>query len=87
VTALRYIKASGGEPAGEERTVEVADIGDLADTALERLGQLIALFDDERTPYKALRRSDFAQLYKFDDYAHLARVAEWAVAEEEDVLP
>ena len=44
-------------------------------------------FDDERTPYKALRRSDFAQLYKFDDYAHLARVAEWGVAEEEDVLP
>jgi ATP-dependent helicase/nuclease subunit B len=87
VTALRYIKASGGEPAGEERTVEVADIGDVADTALERLGQLIAQFDDERTPYKALRRSDFAQLYKFDDYAHLARVAEWGVAEEEDVLP
>jgi ATP-dependent helicase/nuclease subunit B len=87
VTALRYIKASGGEPAGEERTVEVADIAALADTAIERLGQLIAQFDDERTPYKALRRSDFAQLYKFDDYAHLARVAEWGVAEEEDVLP
>ena len=87
VTALRYIKASGGEPAGEERTVEVAEIAALADTALERLGQLIAQFDDERTPYKALRRSDFAQLYNFDDYAHLARVAEWAVAEEEDVLP
>ena len=42
--------------------MEVADIADLADTALKRLGQLIAQFDDERTPYRALRRSDFAQL-------------------------
>ena len=42
VTALRYINASGGEPPGEERTVDVADIAALADTAIERLGQLIA---------------------------------------------
>ena len=85
VSALRYIKASGGEPAGEERTVEVDDIAALADTALERLGALVAQFDDEATPYKALRRAEFAQLYKYDDYAHLARVAEWAVTEEEDL--
>jgi ATP-dependent helicase/nuclease subunit B len=83
VTALRYIKASGGEPAGEERTVDVADIAGLADTALERLGQLLAQFDNEATPYRALRRAGFT--YDYDDYAHLARVAEWAVAEEEEL--
>ncbi len=82
VTALRYIKASGGEPAGEERTVDVADIAGLADIALQRLGQLIAQFDNAATPYRALRRAGFT--YDYDDYAHLARVAEWAVAEEED---
>ncbi|HUJ38088.1 MAG TPA: double-strand break repair protein AddB [Hyphomicrobium sp.] len=87
IAALRYIKASGGEPAGEERTVEVDDIAALADAALERLAALVAQFDNEATPYKALRRSSFAQLYKYDDYAHLARVAEWAAAEEEEMLP
>jgi len=86
VAALRYIKASGGEPAGEERTVDVGDIAAIADAALARLAALVAQFDDEATPYRALRRSDFAPLYKYDDYAHLARVAEWAVAEEEEVL-
>ncbi len=83
VAALRYIKASGGEPAGEERTVEVDDIAALADTALERLGRLVAQFDDEATPYKALRRAGFS--YDYDDYAHLARVAEWAVPEEDEL--
>jgi ATP-dependent helicase/nuclease subunit B len=83
VTALRYIKASGGEPAGEERTVDVTDIAGLADTALARLGLLIAQFDNEATPYRALRRAGFT--YDYDDYAHLARVAEWAVAEEEEL--
>jgi ATP-dependent helicase/nuclease subunit B len=86
VAALRYIKASGGEPAGEERTVDVGDIATIADAAVQRLAALIAQFDDEATPYRALRRSDFAPLYKYDDYAHLARVAEWAVAEEEEVI-
>ncbi len=83
VTGLRYIKASGGEPAGEERIVEIADIAGLADAALTRLGQLVAQFDDEATPYKALRRAGFT--YDYDDYAHLARVAEWAVAEEDEL--
>jgi ATP-dependent helicase/nuclease subunit B len=86
VAALRYIKASGGEPAGEERTVDVGDIAAIADAALQRLAALIAQFDDERTPYKALRRSDFAPLYKYDDYAHLARVSEWAAPEEEELF-
>lgn len=83
VTALRYIRAAGGEPPGEERAVKVeGDIATLADTAVERLAALIAAFDDEATPYKALRRARFS--YDYDDYAHLARVAEWSGAGEEE---
>jgi ATP-dependent helicase/nuclease subunit B len=36
----------------------------------------VARFDDERTPYRPLRRARFG--YDFDEYAHLARVAEWS---------
>ncbi len=42
---------------------------------------LVAAFDDAATPYKALRRAQFS--YDYDDYAHLARVAEWASSGEE----
>ena len=44
--------------------------------AREGLIRLIADFDDEATPYRALRRARFN--YRYDDYAHLARVAEWS---------
>ena len=53
MAALRYIRASGGEPPGEERTVKAGDVAALADTALERLARLVAVFDDKATPYKA----------------------------------
>jgi len=82
VTALRYIRAGGGEPPGEERTVKADDIAALSDTAVQRLGTLIATFDDAATPYKALRRVGFN--YEHDDYAHLARVGEWAAAVEDE---
>jgi len=82
VTKLRYIRATGGEPPGEEHEVKASDVGALAAVAVERLGQLIASYDDAATPYKALRRPGFD--YRHDDYAHLARVAEWAASPEDD---
>ena len=47
------------------------------------LARLVAEFDRETTPYRAVRRARFK--YDYDAYAHLARVAEWSVdtAEEE----
>ena len=84
VAALRYIRASGGEPPGDERDVKAPDIAALAGQALDGLKRHVARFDDERTPYRPLRRARFG--YDYDDYAHLARVAEWtsgAVAEED----
>jgi ATP-dependent helicase/nuclease subunit B len=75
VLSLRYISASGGEPPGQECALE-ADVTGLAREALAGLGRLIATFDEETTPYRALRRARFN--YRFDDYAQLARVAEWS---------
>jgi ATP-dependent helicase/nuclease subunit B len=84
VATLRYIRASGGEPPGDERDVKAPDVTALAAAALEGLARHVARFDDERTPYRPLRRARFG--YDYDDYAHLARVAEWssgATADEE----
>ena len=84
VTTLRYIRASGGEPPGEARDVRADDIAALAAHALDGLKRHVARFDDPATPYRPLRRAGFS--YDYDDYAHLARVAEWssgAILQEE----
>ena len=86
VSGLRYIRAAGGEPPGEERVVACGDVAALAKQALDSLAGLVARFDDAATPYKALRRVRFD--YDYDDYAHLARVGEWAaIGEPEDPVP
>ena len=46
---------------------------------LADLAGLVAEFDDEATPYAPARRARFN--YDYDDYAHLARVAEWSALE------
>jgi ATP-dependent helicase/nuclease subunit B len=76
VATLRYIRASGGEPPGDERDVKSRDVAALAAETLDGLKRLVARFDDVRTPYRPLRRARFG--YDYDDYAHLARVAEWS---------
>ncbi len=84
VIGLRYVRATGAEPPGEDKPVDAGDVTMLAEAALENLTRLIARFDDETTPYKALRRARFQ--YDYDEYAHLARVAEWAVPGEDEVI-
>jgi ATP-dependent helicase/nuclease subunit B len=81
VAALRYIRASGGEPPGDEIDIKVADIAALAAATLDGLKRHIARFDDPATPYRPVRRQGFS--YDFDAYAHLARVAEWSSLEAE----
>lgn len=83
VVKLAYISAKGGDPAGLERelTKEPPDV--LARAARKGLTALIERFDDAATPYPAMRRAAFFDSYRFDDYAHLARVAEWKGAIEE----
>jgi ATP-dependent helicase/nuclease subunit B len=76
VALLRYISTSGGEPPGQEVVLD-ADAGALAEAAREGVTRLIAEFDRESTPYRAVRRARFR--YDYDAYAHLARVAEWSI--------
>ena len=83
VKDLRYISTSGGEPPGQDIALKVDDVASLGEEALAGLRRLVAAFDQEATPYRAMRRLKFN--YDYDDFAHLARVAEWqAETEEED---
>ena len=84
VSGLRYIRATGAEPPGEERIVILkdTDMADFAAKALDGLLRLITFYDDPANPYRALRRPGFR--YDFDDYAHLARVGEWSADSTEE---
>jgi len=84
VSLLRYISAAGGKPPGLEEDVECdqAQVAQLADKARDGLARLIAEFDRVETPYRAVRRPRFR--YDFDEFAHLARVAEWSIESEEE---
>jgi ATP-dependent helicase/nuclease subunit B len=84
VTKLAFISARGGEPAGAERILEKSPPSVLAQGAREGLVDLINQFDLAETPYPALRRPAFADVYKFDVYAHLARIGEWGGLSEDD---
>ena len=64
--------------------LKINDVASLAQTAQQGLQRLIDAFDREATPYRALRRARFAAAYRYDDYAHLARVAEWSAETDEE---
>jgi ATP-dependent helicase/nuclease subunit B len=76
VRTLRYISASGASPPGDAVDVKADDISVLANKARAGLIDLVNEFDELATPYKPLRRQRFS--YDYDDYTHLARVAEWS---------
>ncbi|HEY7646093.1 MAG TPA: double-strand break repair protein AddB [Hyphomicrobiales bacterium] len=82
VIKLAYISAKGGEPPGAERALTKGTPDALAEGAHEGLVALINRFDEETTPYSAIRRTAFADTYRYDPYAHLARVAEWVGADD-----
>jgi ATP-dependent helicase/nuclease subunit B len=84
VAALSYIRVTGAEPPGEERPIACDDPMSIAREALAGLMRLITTFDSQDTPYKAIRRHTFRDIYRFDSYAHLARAAEWAGAAIEE---
>ena len=79
VTRLEFWRLSGAEPAGEIRPVK-GDPAVRAAAALDGLEALVARFDDPETPYLARPRPKWAG--RFSDYDHLARVQEWAAAED-----
>jgi ATP-dependent helicase/nuclease subunit B len=74
---LVYIRFAGGAVPGDRHVVK-GDTRKLVAETAERLGQLIAAFDRESTPYVprvAPFRADLA-----GDYDHLARVREWSAS-------
>lgn len=79
-TTLTYISASGNNDAGSEIIVTDKNCQALAEEMLAKLKDLVIEFDNESTPYTAKRRRRFN--YRYDDYAHLARVAEWSASND-----
>jgi double-strand break repair protein AddB len=79
VRGMHYIRASGRGDGGEEQPAAKAVPADLAEKALADLTKLIERFDRADMPYEAKRRAGttFNRIYDYDDYAHLARLAEW----------
>ena len=70
--SLQFWWLKGGKEGGVIKTVP-GDPHDLSLKALEGLQRMILLFDTETTPYPA--RPLLAKSLKYNDYAHLARVA------------
>jgi ATP-dependent helicase/nuclease subunit B len=77
---LEYWHLTGGAKAGAVKPVK-RPAGDLAADAYDWLERLVERFDDPETAYLAWPDLDFPP--RFDAYALLARVPEWAPGEEE----
>ena len=78
---LAYWHLTGGAEPGHEHPLlksNPAAIAAAVQDAAEGLGALIASYDDPDRPY--LSHPWAAHAPRFADYAHLARVAEWAAA-------
>ena len=82
VAELVNIGAGGGTPPGQEVKVDKVEPDQLAADAAKLLGELIAYYDTPDAAYPAQRLAQFASTYRYDDYAHLARVKEWSLLSE-----
>ncbi|MDX2144123.1 MAG: double-strand break repair protein AddB [Rhodospirillaceae bacterium] len=71
-----------GRHEGAEIVAVDADVTQLAAEAHAGVQKLIATFDQPETVYQARPHPAYAP--RFSDYAHLARVKEWAASEESD---
>lgn len=78
--ALSHWLVNGGGEGGKAAHVKDSDPADLGRAALAGLGEMVRRFNDPATPYFSLPRPAVAPRY--NDYAHLARVQEWAVIDD-----
>lgn len=69
------------QPARKE-TVINENVAKVLNTNLQRIVELIHLFDFETTPY--LSRPNPKCVPEYSDYEHLARVKEWSLSEEDE---
>jgi ATP-dependent helicase/nuclease subunit B len=81
VAALAYWKLNGGKTVAKTQSVK-GDIGALQEKALAGLENLIEAFANADTPYQAVPKP--GQRPHYDDYAHLARLAEWGRSGEDE---
>ncbi len=82
LSGLRYIRLSGGDPAGQTREVGGDAPDALADEALAGFRELIAAYDD---PDMAYRPRIAAKLNRDEEtYDHLSRFREWSAVTGED---
>lgn len=75
VAEIGFLRLNGGYVPGEAKIYN-KDIADMIAAAEDGLGRLIAAFDDPATAYRAWPSARVAPA--FDNYAHLARLREWA---------
>ncbi|MBR0692378.1 double-strand break repair protein AddB [Bradyrhizobium lablabi] len=86
VGELAYVRLSGNNPPGEQRSLELKirpndtpqPPDEAADGALRKLAALIRAFEDERQAYTSLNLSMWANRY--GTYDDLARIKEWSAA-------
>ena len=81
VTGLAFWRLSGGAPAGAIRDVK-GNLEKISEEARDGVLSLVSSFDNPETPYNSVPDNDHAP--RFNDYAHLARIAEWAGLLNED---
>ncbi len=81
VAQLTYWQVSGGRTPLDVRPAagREAQAADLIDAAEAGLARLVAAYDDPARAYAARPASAYALAY--NDYEHLARIREWALAE------
>jgi len=75
VGELLYVRLSGGDPAGEERSC-TKDVTALAEQTAADLKRLLDGYGDAETPYEA--RDWSREPDRAGDYGHLSRWREWA---------
>ncbi|MEQ8964398.1 MAG: double-strand break repair protein AddB [Azospirillaceae bacterium] len=86
IAALAYWKLSGGRTAGSIQPVEPGrnqplTMAEIVARTRDGAPKLLARFADPATPYRARPTPEFVP--RFSDYAHLARIDEWAGGDEE----
>jgi ATP-dependent helicase/nuclease subunit B len=84
VTELVYWRLTGGHvPAQVLDIARGEELSDLIAQCRDGLRRRVAAYDTAQMPY--LSHPHPGQEPRFADYAHLARVAEWSAAREEDM--
>ena len=82
IAELCYWHLKGDDEGGSCCPASKRPAEDLAAAAQAALALLVATFDDAKTPYASQPRPHLAP--RSSDYAHLARVKEWAIESDEE---